>query len=196
MKDLLKLKKDMKKRMPNFLRADFHKKKKLRSARWRRPKGITAKIRLQERGHGAIVKKGYRTPEILRGMSNDGKIIITINNINELKKVDAKTQKISIISSMGLRKRILIIEEAKKQKIEVANYKDADKYVNKKLEERKLKKEAKDSEKEKRSLKKAEAEKKKQKQKEEKKSVDEKVTEEEQKKEDKKEKDKVLIHKE
>lgn len=192
LKTLIKIKKEMKRKMPEFIRADYHKKKKLHSAKWRRPRGITNKMRLQHRGHRVVVKKGYRTPKVIRGAQKDGKSIVIVSNTNDLKNIK-KDEKISISSTVGTRKKIMIIEEATKLKIEVINFRDAVKYkenaisnFNKKKENQKTKKTVRDS-------KKTEAEKKKAKV--DKKTVEEKVDDETKKSEDKKEKDKVLTQK-
>lgn len=189
MDELIKEKQIIKKKTPAFLRSG-DKKKRLKNTGWRRPKGITNKMRLQKKGHRVIVKTGYGTPRELRGIGKDGKPAVLVSNIEDLKKV-GKGDKAIISSQVGLKKKIQIIEEAKKSKITITNVNDAK--INAKLDAIKAKREAQQTKKEKRSKKKEEAESKKQK--EDKKTVEEKVSDEEQKKEDKKEKDKVLIQK-
>ncbi len=187
---LLKEKQTIKKKTPYFIRTSGITKVRLKGSGWRRPKGITNKMRLQEHGKRRIVKAGYGTPAELRGVSViDGKTNVIVANVNDLKKV-GKMQKALIASTVGLKKKIQIIEEAKKQKIEVANI--TENTINKKMSEINSKKQEQTSKKEERSKKKKEAEKKKEKaSKKEEKSENE----EESKKEEKKEKDKVLIHK-
>jgi large subunit ribosomal protein L32e len=189
MDELIKEKQIIKKKTPSFLRSG-DKKKRLKNTGWRRPKGITNKMRLQKKGHRAIVKTGYGTPKELRGIGKDGKPAVLVSNVEDLKKV-GKTDKAIISSQVGLRKKIQIIEEAKKQKITITNVNDAK--ITKKLEAIKSKRQEQMSKKEQRSKKKEDAESKKSEEK--KKTVEEKVSDEELKKEEKKEKDKVLIQK-
>lgn len=190
-KTLLKIKKEMKKKMPEFIRSDYHKKKKLQHAKWRRPRGITNKMRLQHKGHRVVVKKGYRTPAEVRGIMQDGKSIVVISNINDLKNVK-KDEKVAIGSTVGTRKRIMMIDEAKKLKVQIINYRDADKFKQNALAKFESRKTEQTSKKNERDKKKENAIK--TKQKETKKTVDEKVKED-LKTENKKEKDKVLIQK-
>jgi len=189
MKELLKEKLIIKKKTPDFVRTSGRTKKRLMGTGWRRPKGITNKMRLQEHGHRVIVKKGYGTPKELRGYGKDGKITVVISNVSDLKKV-GKTEKAVISSQVGLKKVIMLIEEAKKLKVEITNINDAK--IKNKLDAIKARRDAQASKKDQRSKKKEESENKKIK--DEKKTVEEKITDEEQKKEEKKEKDKALIH--
>lgn len=189
MDKLLKEKLIIKRKTPDFVRTAGRTKKRLKGTGWRRPKGITNKMRLQEHGHRVIVKKGYGTPKELRGVGKDGKTTVVVSNISDLKSI-GKMEKAIISSQVGLKKAINIIEEAKKLKIEIININDAK--IKNKLDAIKAKRDAQLSKKDQRSKKKEEAESKKSK--EEKKTVEEKITDEEQKKEEKKEKDKALIH--
>lgn len=208
LKTLLKIKKEMKKKMPEFIRSDYHKKKRLHHAKWRRPRGITNKMRLQHKGHRVVVKKGYRTPAQIRGVMQDGKSIVVISNINDLKNVK-KDQKVAIGATVGTRKRIMMIDEAKKLKLQIINYKDADKFKQNALAKFVSKKTEQKIKIDERNKKKEDAVK--TKQKETKKTVDEKVKEDlktenmsaakaaehaqKSKISDKKEKDKVLTQK-
>lgn len=178
------------KKTPNFIRTAGVKKKRLQRSGWRRPKGITNKMRLHHKGHPNTVKAGYGTPSILRGIGKDGKSTIVVSSVSDLKNVE-KTQKAIISSTVGLKKRILIIEEAKKQKIEIANL--TEEAINKKMAEITARKQEQSAKKEERSKKKEAAEKKKEKETKKEEKVE--VNDEEKKKEEKKEKDKVIIHK-
>jgi large subunit ribosomal protein L32e len=189
MNELLKEKQIIKKKTPDFIRTAGKSKVRLKKSGWRRPKGITNKMRLQEHGHRAIVKKGYGTPSEIRGIGKDGRTQILVTNINDLKKV-GKNDKAIIASTLGLKKKIQIIEEAKKLKVEIVNIND-DK-ISRKLEAISSRRQEQKNKKDKREKKKQAADKKTDK---EKKPVDEKISEEEQKKEDKKEKDNILTHK-
>lgn len=182
----------MKKRMPEFIRSDYHKKKKLHHAKWRRPRGITNKMRLQHKGHNVVVKKGYRTPAAIRGVMQDGKSIVVVSNVNDLKNVK-KDEKVAIASTVGTRKRILMIDEAKKLKVQIINYKDADKFREQALLKFENKRTGQKTKKDERDKKKEDAIK--SKQKEDKKSADTPKSNEDSKAENKKEKDKVLTHK-
>jgi len=188
--NLLEIKKKMKAKKPKFSRQDSHKKKKLGN-KWRRPKGLQAKMRLRKKGYKRSVKTGYGTPKKLRGLSKNLEIVF-VNNTKDLKGIDEKNQEIIISSAVGTRKKIEIIKEAEKLKIKILNIKSPKDYIKKieeKIAEKKKEKEAKKKEKEE----------KKKATKKEKKGVEEKVKkemdEEEKKKGEKKEKDKILTKK-
>ncbi len=102
-----------------FIRKDAHKKKRL-SEVWRKPKGITNKMRLKRKGHCACVRPGYGTKATERGKNTQGLFIVTVSNLEELKKVDPKTQS-ALITNVGRNKKIVMIAEAEKLKITLTN---------------------------------------------------------------------------
>ncbi len=106
-----------------FLRKDSHKMSKLGKGRknkqiWRRPKGRDNKMRERKKGHPASVSLGFRTEKENRNKIN-GKNPIMIYKIEDLKKIGKED--IAILGKMGKRKKIQIMEEAKKSKIKINN---------------------------------------------------------------------------
>ena len=61
----------IKKKKPNFIRQDAHKKKRVGTS-WRRAKGIQSKVRLNKRGYVKSVSQGYRSPKSVRGTTPSG----------------------------------------------------------------------------------------------------------------------------
>jgi large subunit ribosomal protein L32e len=186
MKSQNRIKKKMK-----FSRQDSHKKKKL-GDKWRRPKGLHSKMRLQKKGYKKIVKKGYgkdnKTKHLIDGMKK-----VFVNNLKQLKNIDKKTEGIIISSKLGAKKRIEIIKQAEKDNIKILNIKDTKDFV-KKIEEKRIQEKERKAEKKKEKDKKKKEKPKKEKKLE--KEVEKEMDEEEKKKEQKKEKDKVLTKKE
>ncbi len=185
------IKTDAVKKNPSFIRQDSHKKKKL-GKKWRRPKGLHSKMRLQKKGYRVIVKPGYGKPnkekKLLKGLQ-----AVVIHNVKELEVIDEKKQGIIISSKVGNRKKVEIMNQAEKRKIEILNIKSIKEYLDllkQKFEKRKEEKEEKKKKKEQKRKEKP----KKDKKKEEKKT--EQTDEEEKKKIEKKEKDKILTKKE
>ncbi|MGV8168564.1 MAG: eL32 family ribosomal protein [Candidatus Nanoarchaeia archaeon] len=170
-----------------FIRKDTHKKKRL-PLNWRKPKGITNKKRLNVSGHTPNVRPGYGTKNTEKGKNKQGLMIIQVSTLEELKKINPKTQS-ALLSGVGKRKKLLLIEEAEKLKITLTNF-NANKYKAKVQEFLSAKKQESAVKKtEKKTLEeKAEAETKEIKEKEE-------ITPEQKKKEEKQEKDKILITK-
>ena len=188
MKALLELRKKMKRRKPDFVRQDIHKKTKL-SKKWRKPKGYHAKMRQGKGGRRKTISTGYGTPKKVRGLTKEGLKPVLIRSLN-LEGINAKEEGIIISSKLGSRKRVEIIKEAQKKGIAIINIKNADEYL-KKIED-KLK--VKEEQKKKRDEKKKEKEEKEKKK--EAKDLTDKLSEEEKKEKDKIEKDKLLTKRE
>lgn len=109
---------------PKFYAKEWHKLIRLGSQKkskrkWAGAKGRHNKIRLGKKGHSLRPKIGWSSGNAsvrnIRGIN-----FVLINNLDELKKLDSGTN-IVISSSIGARKRILIIEETKKMKINILN---------------------------------------------------------------------------
>jgi large subunit ribosomal protein L32e len=192
-KQLMETRRAIKRRKPKFMRQDIQKKKRLKR-NWRRPKGSDSKMRVLLKGYRQSVSKGWKSPSEIRGLNRDGLRPKLISNLAELAGVNPKTDILVISSAVGNRKRIIIMEEAIKKGIKIANYKEPQKKVDtikqviqKRKDDREKTKTERDQKKEKA---KKDADKKKA---SEKKEADAEKTEEEKKIEDKKEKDKLLI---
>jgi len=199
-KESLKSKRDMKKKLPKFTRQSSHKKKRL-GTKWRRPKGLHSKMRLQFRGYKGIVKVGFGTPKELKHVNRQGLREILIHNLNDLEKIDGKTEGIIIAKTVGLRNKIEIIREAIKKNTTIINVKKPEEFLKriddgiKKKKEDKTEKKKEKEEKKKELEKKAEEKKKKEEPAEKVKEDKDELTKKIKKEEDKKEKDKVLIKK-
>jgi|TARA_Y100000310_G_scaffold345671_1_gene468070 large subunit ribosomal protein L32e len=184
-KELLELRKQIKNKKPDFVRQDAHKKKRL-SKGWRRPRGLHSKVRLNLRGRGKNVSVGYRSPKKARQLHKSGLQQCIIRSTGDLEGLDAKKNCLVISSSLGDKKRILILKKSKELGFNILNIKNPDEYVKKIEEKISLRKKTK-KEKEKKG-KETKAEKKEEK-------LAEKVKEEDKKEIEKKEKDKILTKK-
>jgi large subunit ribosomal protein L32e len=103
-----------------FIRKDINKKKRL-PEKWRKPKGITNKMRLKHSGHSAHVRPGYGTKNSEKGKTIKGLRIIKVDTIEQLKKINPKTQA-ALLSGLGKRKKIELIAEAEKLNITLVNF--------------------------------------------------------------------------
>jgi large subunit ribosomal protein L32e len=158
------------KKKPNFIRQDTNKQKNLGN-KWRKPRGLHSKLRLNKKGHAKTPSQGYRGPRSLRV-----KDVKRVFNVNELEDV----KKIIIASTVGLRKKVEIVKQAQEKGIEIINVKDVDAFLKTVDEGLSKKKEVKKVKEEKKKKIKAELEKK-------------EVKKEEKKEEDKKEEPKAEI---
>jgi large subunit ribosomal protein L32e len=125
MKELIAQKISMKKRMPKFERQEAHVKARLSRSGWRKPRGFQSKMRLQRKGYNAIVKVGYRTPRVLRGRLENGLLEIAVISPSDLKNIQ-KDQIALISRTLGNRKRLELLKEAKKLKQRISNYSNID----------------------------------------------------------------------
>ena len=81
----IELRKKIKKRKPNFIRQDAHKKLRLKK-KWRRAKGLHSKIRLNKRGYKIAIRKGYGSPKDAHNLYPEGikrNLIPIIRHIND-----------------------------------------------------------------------------------------------------------------
>ena len=129
MKELLEIRDKLKSKKPKFIRQLGGKLKNL-SLNWRAPKGMHSKLRRKRRGKQNQPSIGYSSPRLVRGLHKTGLIPLIVSNKDQLNEV--KSNMGAIISSrVGKRKKLSILEEAKKNKITVLNIKDLDKYITK-----------------------------------------------------------------
>lgn len=191
--DLLKSRNTVKKKKkPNFIRQDSHKKSRLEK-KWRTPRGLHSKIRIGKRGHRKKNQVGYKSPKAVHGLHPKGLKIKLISSPKEIKGIDKEKEGVIIAASVGLKKKIELTKKTVEQGITILNIKDPNFFLKniedmlkKRKEEKQKKKQVKEKkvkEKEKKAKKKGE--------KEEKEELAEKIEKEEKEKE-KKEKDKLL----
>ena len=119
-KNNLKIRKQIKKRTPKFLREEWFRYKRI-PKNWRRPDGITSKMRINLKYRPNKVRVGYRGPKQIRGLHSSGFEEILIHNKNELQNIDNTKQAIRIGSTVGTKKRIEIEKEAENLDIRILN---------------------------------------------------------------------------
>jgi len=127
LKELIEKRNEVKERKPYFVRQCIYKKKRLK-VKWRCPKGSDSKLGNAFGGHAKRVKVGYRGPEDVRGISPAGLFPVMVENVNALALV-GQNQGAIISSVVGMKKKLQILEEAKKKNIPVLNVKEIEKYV-------------------------------------------------------------------
>ena len=139
LQSLLDYRKHLKRRKPDFIRQDAHKRPAL-GRKWRRPRGIQSKMRKNKRGYRASVSTGYSSPRAVHGLHPSGLRGVVVHTLRELQALDPKTQG-ATIAHVGLKRRIELLQHAVDKKIPVLNIKDAAAFLKKTDEERKQKRE-------------------------------------------------------
>ena len=121
------------KKKPRFLRQESWKYVRLKE-NWRRPRGLDNKVRKKIKGWPLPASSGYGRPKTVRGLHPSGYKEIAVHNAENLKEIDPETQAIRIAHTVGKRKRVTILTEARKKKIVVLNVKQVKEPVEKEKE--------------------------------------------------------------
>src|SRR5205809_1218664 len=110
----------MKSSKPEFKRQESWRYKRV-TENWRRPRGVTSKMRKEESGFPPKVKAGYGSNTSARGLHPRGLVEHLVWRLSELEKVDAKIHIIRIAAVACERTRIRIIAKANVQNLHIEN---------------------------------------------------------------------------
>ena len=120
MKEKLLIRKDIKKRTPEFLREEWFRYKRI-PKNWRRPDGISSKMRRNYKYRPSRVRIGFGGPRETRGLHSSGFEEIIVYHIKDLENVDPRTQAARIGASVGTKKRIDIEKKAEELEVRILN---------------------------------------------------------------------------
>ena len=116
----LKLRKQIKRRTPEFLREEWFRYKRI-PKNWRRPDGISSKMRINLNYRPSKVRVGFRGPKEVRGLHSSGFEEIIVHNVNDLEAIDPNKQAVRIGSSVGTKKRMDIAKKAEELDVRILN---------------------------------------------------------------------------
>ncbi len=119
-KEKLQIRKQIKKRTPTFLREEWFRYKRI-PKNWRRPDGITSKMRKNLKYRPSKVRIGFRGPKEVRGLHPSGFEEVMIYNVADLKNINPEKQAARIGGTVGTKKRLEIAKKAEKLEIRVLN---------------------------------------------------------------------------
>ena len=117
---MLHIRNDLKQRTPIFLREEWFRYKRI-PKNWRRPDGITSKMRKNLKYRPSKVRVGFRGPKKTRHLHSSGFEEITIHTIDELDTINPDTQAVRIGGTVGTKKRLEILKKAQKKDIRILN---------------------------------------------------------------------------
>jgi len=119
--DKLAKRKEAKEHNPDFARPESWRYKRLETP-WRKPKGVDHHQRKQKsRGRPGLVKVGYRGPKESRDLHPSGYTDNLVFTIDDLNKLNPKTDGIRLGHSVGTKKRKNIILKAIENKFKIFN---------------------------------------------------------------------------
>ena len=120
-KEKLALRDDVAQSRPKAKRYESWRYKRLDTT-WRKPKGVDNHQRKQKsRGRPGLVKVGYGGPKISLGLHPSRYTDNLVHNVNDLEKLDPKTDGVRLGHSVGTKKRKEIVTKAIEKKFKVFN---------------------------------------------------------------------------
>jgi len=120
-KELLETREKVSSKRPEFKRPESWRYKRLQTG-WRKPKGVDNHQRKQKsRGRPGIVKIGFGGPKVARGLHPSGFTDNLVFNVNDLEKLNPKTDGVRIGHAVGTKKRKDIMPKALEKKFKVFN---------------------------------------------------------------------------
>ncbi len=105
---------------PKFMKQGTNYLKRLKK-RWRKPRGRDSKLRIREKSKGKMPNVGYRAPKDTRGLHPCGLEEVYVQNIKDLGKIDPKIQVGRLSSTIGQRKKEIMVKKSKEMKIKLLN---------------------------------------------------------------------------
>lgn len=105
---------------PHFVREESWRYARVKES-WRSPRGKTSRVRRSKEGWPPVVKIGYSRPKATRGGHPSGLVEVMVWRPEDLAHINPRTQAARIAHNVGERKRVMILDQAKKATIIVLN---------------------------------------------------------------------------
>jgi large subunit ribosomal protein L32e len=116
----LNIRRKIKSRTPEFLREEWFRYKRI-PKNWRRPDGISSKMRRNFKYRPSKVRVGFRGPKDVRGLHSSGFEEVIVYNVNDLEGINPKKQAARIGGSVGTKKRLDIEKKANELDVRILN---------------------------------------------------------------------------
>lgn len=108
------------KKHPKFQRPNVAQKKRLKNA-WRKPRGIDSKQRQKLKWAGAVVKVGYRTAALQRGIHPNGKKEFLVGSMKDLETIGIENFVLRLSGRLSRKSKEGIRRKATEKKLAVLN---------------------------------------------------------------------------
>ncbi|MCS7113296.1 MAG: 50S ribosomal protein L32e [Nitrososphaerota archaeon] len=89
--------------------------------RWRKPRGVSSKMRRRMSGWPRVVSVGYGAPRAVRGLHPSGFREVLVYNEKSLEGLNPERDAIRIAHTVGMRRRRVILDKAKQLGLKVLN---------------------------------------------------------------------------
>ena len=119
--EALKVRAEINSRRPEFLREEWHTRRKLQNVKWRKPMGDQSKMRQHFGYRRNVVSIGYGSPRAARYLHPSGFREVMVHNVNDLAKIHPEVEAARVGRGVGYKKRQEIEEKADELKIRVLN---------------------------------------------------------------------------
>ena len=119
-KRLMELRSNIKKKRPSFRRVESWRLKRVKDP-WRKAHGIDSQTRKKTKSGVKSPSAGYRGPKKVRGLHPSGYEEVTVDNIQDFEQLNKKKHAVKIASKMGGKKRLVLIDYAKRRGFKVLN---------------------------------------------------------------------------
>jgi large subunit ribosomal protein L32e len=119
--DALKKRAEIGSRRPEFLRQEWHTRKRLQGVKWRKPVGDHSKMRQHYGYRRNVVSIGFGSPKDARYLHPSGFKEVRVWNVKDLEKINPEQEAARVAHQVGMKKRLDIEAKADELKIRVLN---------------------------------------------------------------------------
>lgn len=119
--DALKKRSEIDARRPEFLRQEWHRRKRLQSVKWRKPVGDHSKMRQHYGYRRNVVSIGYGSPKDARYLHPSGFKEVRVWNVKDLEKINPEQEAARVAHQVGMKKRLDIEAKADELGIRILN---------------------------------------------------------------------------
>jgi large subunit ribosomal protein L32e len=119
---LLRARRELSGKRPKFVRTASHRYFRIgRWESWRRPRGIQSKQRRHYGYRPRVVRVGYGSPRLTRGLTPTGFRPVIVRTDDEVRAIDPAREAVVIARTVGTRRRLVLEEACRKLGIHILN---------------------------------------------------------------------------